>query len=94
MGARQAEAERRKEVLESKKGTQIRTDMGFLELVNRRLDHVKSYNSEKHYNDYRYLARRWIEGWGQLRLSEMTQEMIEKIIDEIIKEEEVTAESL
>jgi integrase len=78
--ARQAEAEKRKEVLEPKKGTQIRTDMGFLELVNRRLDHVKSYNSEKHYNDYRYLARRWIEGWGQLRLSEMTQEMIEQFI--------------
>jgi len=76
--ARQAEAQKRKEVKEPE--TQIPTDMGFLELVNRRLDHVESYNSEKHYNDYRYLARRWIERWGHLRLSETTQGMIEQFI--------------
>jgi len=76
--AKQAEADKRKEVKEPK--TQTPTDMGFLELVNKRLDHVEAYNSEKHYNDYRYLARRWIERWGQLGCSEMTQEMIEQFI--------------
>ncbi len=38
--AKQAEAEKRKEVLEPQKETQTPIDMGFLELVNRRLDHV------------------------------------------------------
>ncbi len=64
--ARQAEAEKRKELLEPKKGTQTLIDMGFLELVNRRLDHVKSYNSAKHYDDYRYMAKKWVKRWGGL----------------------------
>ena len=36
--ARQAEADRRKEVLEPRNPGEILTDMGFLELVNRKLD--------------------------------------------------------
>ncbi len=78
--ARQAEAEKRKEVLEPKKGTQIRTDMGFLELVNRRLDHLEAYNSRKHYEDYRYLATKWVQRWGRLKSSEISTEMIERYI--------------
>jgi len=78
--AKQAESDKRKEVLEPGKGTQIATDMNFLDLVNRRLDHVKAYNSNKHYDDYRYLARKWIHRWGHLRCSQITCEMIEKYI--------------
>ena len=33
------------------------TDMVFLDLVNRRLDHVKAYNSATHYRDHRYLSQ-------------------------------------
>ena len=35
--------------------------MDFLALVNKRLDHVKAYNSERHYTDHIYLARRWVK---------------------------------
>ena len=49
--ANQAAAERRKGVLEPPKETQTSTDMGFLEIVNRRLDHMKVYNSKAHYDD-------------------------------------------
>ena len=78
--ARRAEAEKRKEVLKPKKGTQIPTDMEFSELVNRRLDNIKAYNSAKHYRDYRYLARKWAHQWGSLECNEVTQGMIEKHI--------------
>jgi len=78
--ARQAEAEKRKEAVELRKGGQIPTDMGFLELVNRRLDHLEAYNSRKHYEDYRYLATKWVQRWSRLKSSEISTEMIERYI--------------
>ena len=78
--AKTAEAERRKEVLEPPKRSQMTTDMGFLELVNRRLDHVEVYNSERHYQDYRYLAKRWVMLWGRLNCGEVTGEMIQQFV--------------
>jgi len=74
--AKQAEAEKRKEVTQN--GSQTPIDMDFLQLVSRRLDHLASYNTEKHYIDYRYLARKWVEQWGQLKASDITPEMIER----------------
>jgi len=59
---------------------EILTDMPFLELVNRRLDHVQAYNSERHYADYRYMARRWMERWGELPCSHIRQEAIEEFL--------------
>ena len=44
----------------------IQTDMEFSELLNRRLDHVKVYCSERHYTDHVYHARRWIKEWENL----------------------------
>ena len=75
--AKMAESERRKEVLEPPPSLETPTDMSFLELVNRRLDHVKSYNSEQHYAEYRSRARRWVRQWGHLECGEITQEEIE-----------------
>ncbi len=90
--AKQAEAEKRKEVLEPQKETQTLTDMSFLELVNRRLDHVKAYNSTKHYDDYRYMAKKWIRRWGGLKCAEMTQDVIEQfLLDERNKVSPYTA---
>lgn len=60
--------------------TKTPTDMDFLELVNKRLDHVKAYNSASHYKDYRLLARRWVDRWGDLRCSEISQEMIQGFV--------------
>jgi integrase len=55
-------------------------DIPFLELVNRRLDHVKAYNSERHYTDHLYLARRWVKTWGKLKCSEVTGDMIQSYL--------------
>lgn len=56
-----------KEVLKPQKKTQIPTDMEFLELVNRRLDHVRAYSSERQYDDHRHMAKRWVQQWGLLK---------------------------
>ena len=78
--AKMAEAERRKEVMEPSTQPETSTDMGFLELVNRRLDHVRSYNSARYYSDHRYLAKRWVKCWGTLQCGEITQDMVQEFI--------------
>jgi hypothetical protein len=45
-------------------------DMAFLDLVNCRLDYVKAYNSERHYTDHLYLAKRWVKEWGKRKCRE------------------------
>ena len=52
------------------------TDITFLTLVNKRLDHVKAYNSERHYTDHIYMARRWVKEWNRLTCGELDTEMI------------------
>ena len=64
--AKQAEAKRKEEILNPRQEKEIPTAMGFLELVNRRLDHVRAYNSASHYRDHIYMARRWIKEWNEL----------------------------
>ena len=54
---------------------EIQTDMAFLDLVNLRLDHVKAYNSKRHYEDLIYRSKRWIKTWGNLSCGEITQSM-------------------
>ena len=54
--------------------------MSFLELVNRRLDYVKAYNSERHYTDHLYLAKRWVKLWGKLSCSDITGDMIQNYL--------------
>ena len=73
--ARQAEANRREAILNPQEQIEdptIPTDMAFLDLVNHRLDYVKAYNSERHYTDHIYLAKRWVKKWGTLKCSEIT----------------------
>ena len=62
--AREAERERSKGAIKDRNRPSTPTDMDFLELVNRRLDYVKAYNSHHHYRDYLSMARRWTERWG------------------------------
>jgi integrase len=81
-----AEAEKRKEVLKPQATTQTPTDMGFLELVNRRLDHVREYRSAKHYKECCYLAKKWAQEWGGLRCGQITAEMIECLVRKRKKE--------
>ena len=78
--AREAEAESRKEVKDSKGGNQIPTDMDFLELVNRRLDYVKAYNSPQHYAEHRSRAKRWIQLWGNKKCREISADDIQAFL--------------
>lgn len=78
--ALKAEAERKEEITNPKPAVIAQTDMGFLELVNKKLDHVKAYNTESHYWDFFYNARRWIKSWGKLNCKEVSREIVQKFI--------------
>jgi integrase len=78
--AKQAEAKRKEEILNPKQEKETPTVMGFLELVNRRLDHVKAYNSESHYRDHIYLARKWAKEWKQKGCGEISTDMIQQFV--------------
>jgi integrase len=78
--ATKAEAKQREDLEHPAMIVQEPTVTGFLELVNLRLDHVKAYNSERHYTDYCYTARRWCLKWGKLECDEITPKMIESFV--------------
>jgi integrase len=80
--ALRAEAKRKEEIKHPRPTMISQTDMAFLELVNRKLDHVRAYNSESHYRDFFYNARRWIKKWGKLKCSQISQEMVQAFIFE------------
>ncbi len=62
--------------------TKTQTDTAFLRLVNKRLDHVKAYNSERHYKELFYLAKKWIKRWGELTCYQVTRDEVEEFIFE------------
>ena len=81
--AKQAELQRKEEILNPapEKPVEITpTDMAFFDLVNRRLDHVKAYNSESYYQTYQVSARRWVRQWEGLTCSEISRDMVERFI--------------
>jgi integrase len=78
--ARQAEAEKRKEVKSPVSSKKMPTDIAFLDLVNRRLDHVQAYNTESHYRDVRYHCKRWLIEWNELICSDITTDMVESYL--------------
>ena len=78
--AQKTMVEHRKEVSNPQDPPETATDMDFLELVNRRLDHMQAYCSQSHYTDYRYRARKWIKRWGHLPCSEVTRDKIQPFV--------------
>ena len=52
-------------------------DMTFLDMVNLRLDHVKAYNSESHYQTYSSVAKRWTTQWKEVRCGQITPQMVQ-----------------
>ena len=81
--AKKAEAERREEIRNPKQAQDSQvtpTGMDFLELVNRRLDHVKAYNSEHHYRVYKSLSKKWVKRWGLRQASDLDQNDIERFV--------------
>ncbi len=78
--AKAAEAKRKEELKNPKPQVDVQEtqiDMAFLDLVNRRLDHVENYNSESHYKDVRYHCLRWQKQWKGLTCGEITTDRIE-----------------
>ena len=87
--ARRAEVRRKEEILNPGPAeTPTRTDMGFLELINRRLDHVKAYSSEQQYKDYWYMARRWSQEWKDLKYGDISGDMLQAYV---IKRSKISA---
>ena len=88
--ARQAEAERREELLNPREDPAMETgtDMVFLDLVNLRLDHVKAYNSASHYQTYSSVAKRWTDQWKKFRCSQITPQMVQ---NHLLKRRKVSA---
>jgi len=73
---------RKEEKLNPKPVKKTPTDMDFLTLVNKRMDYIKVYNSEKHFRESVYFAKKWIKRWKKFKCSEITTDMIEKFIIE------------
>jgi integrase len=92
--ARQAEAKRKEELLNPSlvpKEITTPTVITFLELVNNRLDHVKAYNSDRHYSEYIYMAKRWIKEWGKQDVTTVSQSAVERFLFKRLKVSAFTA---
>jgi integrase len=83
--AKKAELKRREELTRPVvQQTVLETaiDMVFSDLVNRRLDHVKDYNSDSHYGTYTYLAKRWTSKWEKVPCSQIDDKMVQRHLKE------------
>jgi integrase len=80
--AKQAEAEKRKELKNPKIDVDTPIDMEFLDLVNLRLDYLKDYSSEIYYKEYIYKAKCWVKLWGNLNCNQINSERIQKFVSE------------
>jgi len=67
------------------------TDMAFLDLVNLRLDHVRSYNSIRHYKEVFYQARAWVRMWGNLNVSQITKSVLKTYLVRVSNKSKKTA---
>lgn len=54
--------------------------MEFLDLVNRRLDHVRAYNSASHYRDHLYMAKRWVREWQNRSCDEISTDAVQSFV--------------
>ena len=89
--AKNAETKRREDLEKPTEEIVAPTDMAFLELVNRRLDHVKAYNSATHYETYFYTARGWIKRWKDNFCGEISEQMVRDFLLERSKVSAYTA---
>jgi integrase len=78
--AREAEAEKRKELKNPVLIAETPTDMAFLTLINKRLDYLHAYRSESHYMETKYMAKRWAKEWKHRLCSEVSSDDIQKFV--------------
>ena len=58
------------------------TRMGFLAMLNNRLDYIKAYHSDRHYTDNVYMSRRWARRWKDYDCEDITTADIEAYLIE------------
>lgn len=76
--AKEREVDKRREIELGEKQISTPTDMDLKTLLNRRLDYLKDYRSERYYTDQKYQAKRWLQAFGSDTLvSEMTADVIQ-----------------
>lgn len=90
--AKRAEAKHREEV-ETRRHLRAQTDMGFLEMINLRLDYLKDFSSEKYYYETKNRAGRWVKEWKNTVCGEITPEMVEAFLRKRKKVSAYTANS-
>ena len=78
--AKRAEAKRKEVIKNPKPEIQTPTDMAFLELVNKRLDHVKAYNSEKYYIDHVSLSKMWVKEWDGFGCGDISKDKVQRYL--------------
>ncbi|MFO7560255.1 MAG: tyrosine-type recombinase/integrase [Desulfobacterales bacterium] len=78
--AKRAEAKKREEVKNPKPKQMMPIDTDFLFLINKRLDYVKTRNSESHFNDVRYHSKRWLKEFENVYCSQLTSDKIENYL--------------
>lgn len=67
------------------KGTQTLTGITFLELVELRLDFISVYKTPAYYKDNRYLFKRLVRKWGQMKADGISEMVIQKYVLERAK---------
>jgi integrase len=88
--AKEAEARKRQE-LKNPPPVEVETTptgMAFLDLVNKRLDFVQAYKSQKYYVDHIYTTRKLVREWPNLMSGEITLQMVQAYL---IKRSKVSA---
>jgi integrase len=56
------------------------TDMAFLELINKRLDYLKTYKSKTHYVQNEHMAKRLLKEWPGVSCRQVTPDMVQRYI--------------
>lgn len=90
--AKQAEAKHREEVV-SRKYLREQTDMGFLDMINLRLDYLKDFSSEKYYYETKNRAGRWVKEFSNTPCGEIAPEAVESFLRKRKKVSAYTANS-
>jgi integrase len=75
----QAEAKRREELRNPVPvSEETWADISFIDLVNLRLDFIQAYKTRSYYDDNRYLFKRLVRKWGDLKACQVTSMEIQK----------------
>ena len=89
--AKQAEARKKEELKNPPTVAETPTDMAFWDLLNKRLDYVQAYKSDRYYADYVSLGRRLVKEWQGYTCSQITQSMVQDFLIRRARVSAVTA---